>query len=293
MSYRFSPHDRDIDSAVRRIAREQIECALAGFEKPDSPLPIRIHNARKSVKKLRGLIRLIRPGFDDFAKENDALRAAGQTIATLRNADVMLSAFDALVGGIDLDANDLSSLREPFQHRKAAAETPEALAKSVAAFAKAMAKVRSRAAGWTVQGDGFAALRPGLERSFHAAQKAMQLVRKSPHSAPDKPVIHAWRKRVKDHWYQCRLLVPLWPEMTAPRIIVADDLGALLGDHHDLSELIGLLPQGDISAPLIAQAQERQATLLAQALPLSRRLLAGTPHALGDQWQTWWKVWRQ
>lgn len=290
MAYSFSLRDPGIEPALRRIADEVIGTAISGLDQTRPP-PTSIHAARKSVKKLRGLIRLVRPAFSAYDTENAALRAAGMAIGTLRNAAVMLAVFDSLKDSGEPDAETMASLRALFVQRHLHTEDPAALAHSLMTFAEAMREVQTRAAKWQVKGHGFAALQDGLERTFSAAQKAMRPVIHSP-SDPAPDLIHVLRKRVKDHWYQCRLLSPIWPEMMDPRCTAADTLGVLLGDHHDLSELIRLLPQGPASAPLIATAIARQRTLLTQALPLSQRLLAGPAHALTAQWQGWWNIWR-
>ena len=291
MGYSFSLNDDGVEPAARRIAQDLIERAVSTLADQASPLPPRIHAARKSVKKLRGLIRLIRPNFAAYDTENAALRKAGLTVASLRNATVMLTVFDMTATAAGLDASALKDLRDPFAQRLTLAEDPPSLQASTQAFTAAMHQAQARAAKWKIKRRGFAALDDGLELTFTAAQKALRTVLHAPDNpAPD--LIHLWRKRVKDHWYQCRLLTPIWPEMMAPRTATADTLGILLGDHHDLSELIRLLPESPAAAPLIAAARARQRTLLDQALPLSKRLLAGSPQALTSQWRGWWEIWR-
>ena len=39
---------------------------------------------------------------------------------------------------------------------------------------------------------------------------------------------------MKDHWYQARLLCSIWPRPMKAHADVADQLGDMLGKHHDL-----------------------------------------------------------
>ncbi len=288
MAYCIDPDDRSIEAAVRRIAVEQIDGALATLADGTRPLAGRVHEARKAVKKTRGLIRLVRPGFGRYRAENAALRDAGQTIRALRDAEVMLATFEAMATAADIAPDTRAILRAPFEARKAEAEAPEALQAAVAAFQAAMLDIRDRATDWPVRGKGFATPARGLDATLTAGRAAM----KAAVADPAEDAVHAWRKRVKDHWYQTRLLRPLWPALLDARISAADTLGELLGDHNDLSVLLGHLPEDPSTDPLRIATSRRQDKLLARAAPLSRRLLAGPPDALAAECAALWKNWR-
>jgi CHAD domain-containing protein len=285
MAYCIQTGDPGITAFARRIAVEQIDGAVTGLGRSDRALAPRIHEARKTVKKLRGLIRLIRPGFAAYAQENDALRSAGQSIAALRDAQVMLAAYDAVARAADVSD---PALRAVFAARVTDAEHPAALATAVQDFITHMTLIRDRAARWKVKGHGFDALEDGLARTFAAARAAERDARR----APGAEAVHTWRKRVKDHWYQARLLRPVWPDMMQPQITAADTLGEALGAYNDLSVLLTLLPPGPDTGRIMQAAAERQAALLAGAHPLSRRLFAGSPAALTARWRGWWDVWQ-
>lgn len=74
MAYRFDLEENTRDG-VRRIAAEQVgnaERILARTSKPDAA----VHGARKSMKRTRSLLRLVRPllGEATFHRENARLR---------------------------------------------------------------------------------------------------------------------------------------------------------------------------------------------------------------------------
>ncbi|MDP3895474.1 MAG: CHAD domain-containing protein, partial [Mesorhizobium sp.] len=101
MAYCFVKSDRTIEMGVRRIALEQIDAALEAAG-PDAARDDRIHRLRKGCKKLRGLIRMVRPVFDGYAVENAAIRDAAAGLSGARDAEVMIATLDMLA----IDAGD-------------------------------------------------------------------------------------------------------------------------------------------------------------------------------------------
>jgi hypothetical protein len=93
-----------------------------------------------------------------------------------------------------------------------------------------MKSSRKRVRCWHVDDDGFDAIEPGVKKSYKGAQRAMIVAS----NAPSPEAIHEWRKRVKDHWYHSRLLSEIWPRPMKAHCEVADQLGDMLGKHHDL-----------------------------------------------------------
>ncbi len=296
MAYQFSRKDSTLTQGLRRIAAGEIEAALAASEPSPEPLAPRIHTMRKSVKKLRGLIRLVRPVFPDFAKENRALADAGHGISGLRDAEVMLAAFDSLATAAAAPAEVLAAARIPFARRHQNAHDDAALEATLRGYRTALARVAERAADWTLAADGFSALAPGLARTWEDARATGRAARR----APDPEALHEWRKRVKDHWYQARLLRPIWPEAMAPHIAAADALGELLGRHNDLSVLTALAAAdaaagdtpAEAAAAIRAAAAQEQAGILGEATALALRLFAGSAECLTRRWRRWWKVWQ-
>jgi len=82
--------------------------------------------------------------------------------------------------------------------------------------------------------------------------------------------LHEWRKRVKDLWYQARLL-------SIKRVARdAKALSKLLGDDHDLAVLSTELPHDDPLQPLIG---DRRAALQKRARKLGARVYEKPPKA--------------
>jgi CHAD domain-containing protein len=293
MAFRFEITDRNVTEALQRIAQEEFAAARAAIGRTDQPLAERVHALRKTVKKLRGLLRLVRPVLGGARAEIAALGEAGRGIATLRDAEVLCRTLDGLIDRSTLPETARAALRAPFADLLAAEIAESSLAPRLERFAQALEAIAARAPLWQVREPGFAALAPGLRRTAGEARAALAALGRH----PGAEAVHDWRKRVKDHWYQARLLAPIWPAMMAPHVAAADTLGEVLGLHNDLAVLRARLasrddlPAGPV-AVVDALARIAQEEHLARALPLGRSLLADRPKALARRWGTWWEVWR-
>ncbi|RYH09528.1 MAG: CHAD domain-containing protein, partial [Alphaproteobacteria bacterium] len=66
MGFQWSLTDRTIGDGFLRIAREQIGKAVAIAEDSAETPARRVHEARRRAKKLRALLRLVRPYFGHY-----------------------------------------------------------------------------------------------------------------------------------------------------------------------------------------------------------------------------------
>lgn len=284
MPFAILPEDQSVEAALRRIAREEAEGAL-GQVRGQGDLGPRVHEMRKAVKKLRGLLRLVRPVFPEAQVENTILRDAGRGLSDLRDGAVQLATVTRL--SAEMPEERRERLLAPFREAAGAADS-QAGGFLLPPFAAAMASVRDRSEGWRLDADGWEAIEPGLSATWSAARKAMRQARRD----PGAEALHEWRKRAKDHWYQARLLRPLWPRLMGPHVEAADELGEILGEVNDLAVLRDRLEAAPLEEALRSEARDladlRRAALLGQAFPLGRHLFAGPAEAIFARWGAWW-----
>ena len=84
---------------VRRIVRKQLECAQDALEDSGrESLDERIHSARKSFKRVRAVLRLVRyaVGRSAYEFENEAFRDAGRPLSEVRDAKILIEALKSL-----------------------------------------------------------------------------------------------------------------------------------------------------------------------------------------------------
>src|SRR5262249_19554178 len=97
MSFRIENGDH-VAQEVRRIARRQVEGAIDEVRTRNHRDPETVHELRKRCKKVRGLLRLVRPALGDtYAIENAHFRDAARSLSPLRDAHTALVAYDALL----------------------------------------------------------------------------------------------------------------------------------------------------------------------------------------------------
>ena len=282
MAFCFTPEDSSLRAGFRRIALERCSSAIAALEDGAGPLDKRVHEARKSIKKLRALLRLTRPEFKRFRDENRALRDTGRVLAPLRDADVTAPLLAELGAEAGLGKAVLKRLRAELQ----ATAAPGDAETRVAGAAAALIALADRIPSWRLDARGFDALSGGLCRSWDDAATAMRAAL----PAGGTLAIHDWRKRVKDHWYHARMLAPLWPEAMEPHVAAVGSLGDLLGRHQDLAVLEDRLGGTPEALPVLALAARRRAALLAEAEPLARRLWCEPGKSLARRWSAWWET---
>src|SRR5438034_3026067 len=101
MAYEFNV-DEAIPAAVERLALEQIERIHEHLTATDETPEDRIHGARKRIKEMRALLRLVRkPLGEHFGIENIWYRDAGRSLAIARDAAAMIESIEKLRKHVD------------------------------------------------------------------------------------------------------------------------------------------------------------------------------------------------
>ncbi|BBE35065.1 CHAD domain-containing protein [Sphingosinicella microcystinivorans] len=288
MAYRFARGDAGIESALRRIAAEQLDGALASLEGADANLERSVHGVRTATKRIRALLRLLRAVFPGYSEANVALRTLAVRLADVREAQVMLATFDSVAG--ESGGKTLAAFRTELEADEAAAALRVRGAVLEDARARLLA-LRAAAEGWRLERDGFGALRKGLRRT---CRKAVKLMGEAGGAAGDDfEAFHEWRKHIKDHGFQVRLLHDIDPALTA-RGEMLGRLGTLLGEQHDLCALEARLHDRREKPlrRLEKVAIERRHALEKEALKLGAILFEEPCKRRVRRWERAWAGWR-
>lgn len=288
MAYRILKSDPSLTAALRRIAREQLSAAIAETRRPATEADEAIHNIRKHCKKLRGLYRLMRSGFDAYAVENAAVRDAARMSSSLRDAGVLLKTFDMLLA--DTDPAPYTPLRNALGGETGETLAPEEIAEALGRQRKSFKAIRKRSRDWVVDGDADKVLMAGLSKTWHRAAEDMEAAR----MGANAEAFHDWRKRIKDHWYHSRLLQGFWPRHIRAHRDTVKTLSELLGKYQDLSVFLAYLDRDDLpdtAEDLRRRAMARRDTLAYESRTLAAPLFEGGPDALPGEWSRHWKHW--
>lgn len=296
MAYQFR-RGESVEQGVHRIACEQIDKAIDEAQNMEDREEA-VHQVRKRCKKLRGLIRLVRPVFDGYAGENAAFRDAARDLSDLRDMTAIIETFDELVEHFadEIDDQAMRDVRQSLSRQRGDGfAMTRRIDERLTRFVEQMHDARRRCEDWKLKDSDFDAIRGGLTRTYKRGRKAMDAA----YDAPTAEAFHEWRKRVKYHWYHLRLLRRVWRPVTKGYRKQASELADLLGDDHDLAVLIAM-GQTDAEAfggamhaeVVLALARRRRTELEQQARPLGRKLYCETPKALGRRHEAWWQAWQ-
>jgi len=233
MSYRLKPGE-SVPEGIKRIIVEETDDAVRRLTKdPRSQRDEAIHEARKSIKKIRGALRLVQPELGRiYRKENARLGDIGRKLSELRDAGAIIETFDGVLEKFkdNLQHNGMAGIRKGLEGSKLEIEKTldgDKLAKDAA---RTLGAISRRSEKLPLKADGFSAIARGLESRYRRGRAAMTVVTKDPR--PEN--YHEWRKRVKDHWYHVRLLESLWTNVMQAHEASLKDLETWLGEDHNL-----------------------------------------------------------
>lgn len=282
MSYRLDRRE-GIEQGVRRIAREQLDKALAEIDDADLDRHETVHQVRKRCKKLRALARFVRPALPEYKRINVTFRDAARQLSDIRDAHAVVETVDDLLAEYadSIDAEAFGGIRERLVERRDDTDAAERdIDRRIARFRDAIAGARAGIESWSLDRDGETAVAGGIRKTFRRARVAMAEADETPSTA----AFHEWRKRVKYHWYHAKLLRNGWPRLVKPWAKEAHRLSDRLGDEHDLAVLHGIVletPQrfGDRQTleAFTGLIERRRAGLRAEAFALGRMLLFDKP----------------
>ncbi len=288
MGYRLI-QDETLHRGLKRIARDEIDAAIEhlGTKDPEQR-DHAIHEARKSIKKLRGLMRMLVPALGDSAHADiDTLGALGRSLSEVRDAAAMVEAVD-LLSRHTREAKileELATLRRGLQKRGR-----ETIARAdVEIVAEGgiigLRQVKRHIASWRLE-DHFDAIEPGLKKSYQRGRRALKRV----HAEPSAENFHGLRKRVKDRWYQVRILEGIWPHAANSPEKALGELQEDLGDNHNLDVLLGLIPaDSDALRELLRETQKK---LREKSLAAALEFYLLKPNAYVAELRSLWEQWR-
>ena len=298
MAYRLKL-DESVPEGVRRIVSEEIHEAadqLSGRKTKNRDEAI--HEARKSVKKIRGILRLMRPELGPvYRRENARLREIGHELSEFRDAGAIIETFDSIRRKYraELGNRNLASIRRGLIRRKKEAEEKGGIAKVLGNIAATLRALEKDVMEWPLQTDGFPAISPGLRGVFRRGRKALAHARKHPRAEN----YHDLRKRVKDHWYHARLLENLWTDVMKAYEGSLKNLETWLGEDHNLVVLRAkILAEPDFYGPdkdierLLALADKYQKELRDNSISLAERLYEEKPGAFIKRIEKLWDAWQ-
>ena len=265
-----------VPEGIARIARGRIDHAIEALGEATEE---GVHEARKDMKKLRALLRLVRGdiGEKTFRRESDFFRDAARELSGVRDADVMVATLADLESRYEADEADTGPIRQRLEARRlqTAGGGRHEAARTVVAM---LGEARARVGDWPLERDGFEPFEDGLRRTYRRGRRDWRAALKEPSTEN----LHEWRKRAKDLWYHCLLLQESWKPVMGALADEAHELSDRLGDDHDLAVLLEFGAE-----PLEGLIASRRQELQQEAFAYGARLYADKPKAFVRRIEHW------
>lgn len=299
--------DEPLGVGLKRVAMDQLEHAAGGYFEGEESFGEAVHESRKAIKKVRALLRLTRGELTEriFRFEDGYMRDTGAMVAEIRSAAALMTAarlIHELYGELLAKGTFQETIARLRQRRDAieqrGIEDPQLAGRVV----RNLEKAYHRYASWPTDPDAREVYGVGIRDSYEAIQPGLlstyrrgrnEMVGAYSNSSPER--FHEWRKGAKYLRHQMEFLVPLWPEMIAGVAMTLHHLGELLGEDHDLAELVALLntrpelcPNPRERSLFRALVEQRRHELHVAAEILGRRIYAEKPASLVARFGEYW-----
>jgi len=205
--------DERLADGLRRMALGQLDLAIELLEGAGGAMGAdeAVHETRKSLKRLRALMRLLEDelGEQAYARESALLRDAGRRLAGARDAEVLVDTLDDLLGrhpGKLAHRRDVARLRARLAaERDRASEMTLGETATRVQVVDDLRAARARVAGWSLSDrDGIQGVEPALKRVYRDGRRRHR--RAARRSGDRARAMHEWRKRVKDLRYAAEML---------------------------------------------------------------------------------------
>lgn len=299
MPFRIDPK-KPFGDEIRRAGLELIDDTITILRDQPSGSHEAVHEARKRLKRLRALYRLVRKVASDFAREeNIRFRDIARSLAFARDATALVETAEYLEAFAlsDTQGEALRSITVMLRERRDDALDHEArLDEAIAAAIVGCKTGREKLEALSLPDDlkkTSKLVRTGWAKQRVKARQALSSCREQ----ADVEHFHDLRKAGQTYWMHLGLMRRLWPSAMRAKRADTKRLVDILGHEHDLSILAAVADRepdrfgnGERLALLLDAIIERQQALRAEALELADEVFsesAGTESRIVGQ------LWRQ
>jgi len=289
-----------VAAGIKRVITARVDDAIAHLRgEAGTEAPEGVHEACKDIKKIRSALRLVREsiGDDVWRLENDHYRDCARRLSGFRDAEILVEALDGLAERFGQTAGErFDRLRQELDRENRAAYEDGTVERAMASAAAELEAGRSRIDALPLKGDGWDPIGPGIRRSYRRGRKRLRGVEEE----ASVTNLHELRKRVKDLWYQLRLIRDADPDVLRPLADHAHDLSDHLGDDHDLALLRDQVQRRSATFAdpadqrhLLEQIDQRRGELQFAAISLAERIYAEKPKKFTKRLESRWEAWRE
>lgn len=253
-----------------------------------SPADTTIFELRKSIKKLRAILRVSRPAIDrkSYRSLNRSLRDFGRALGKPRDCAVLVETLDALLEHYRPYPNEQAVLpaRDALECRYRVTLELFQRDHDEHSLAARLGEIERQAVNLDLHRLSDAMLLAGIGKTYRRCRSGLQALRDDPSTQNS----HDLRRQVKYAWNQMKLVRSWNSDAFGPVTADLNRLGKLLGADSDMAMLAETLQRHpEICCSLgrcefiNALAETRRIELLSAGLRLAGKLFAHTPEHFG------------
>ena len=198
--------DEPLRAGLLRVADNLVKNAVERIRNPTGNRVEDLHFVRVTIKRLRAILRLIRPAINKraFDRENVRLRTVARRLSIARDADVARQTLATLPfakqSEMDSAAVALAGFKENGAPEADMSETMKMTALDLDQTRRNLHRLRISRHEWK-------AIEPGVRKVYRQCRKRMK--RALGHG--DDDAYHKWRIRIKSLYYELQMLQSVWP----------------------------------------------------------------------------------
>lgn len=227
-----------LGAEVRRLVFTELSGAVTRLQSGNPPDDAAIYAARKSIKRLRSMLRLVRRGTgeDAFGEWNTRLREAAHALGLARERAALVEIAKHLAGlatapDAPSQATAARLVKLAGMHGQATADDV-ATAEAASRVTRDLSLLSREILPWRASSDG-RVIETGLLTAY--GRGAQDLA--SGLETGDADMLHEARKRVVHLRYQLDAISSAWPRPIKAFVREAQGLREVLGDFNDMTEL--------------------------------------------------------
>jgi CHAD domain-containing protein len=291
MAFQLRPNET-VAHGLRRLATKELKTARK-LLRSTTPKTESVHEARKSVKKVRTIVELI--DADEgrgLGRSRKRLKKVNRRLSKLRDADAMLEILRKLrdTKPESFDEHGFARVRRKLE------ENRKTLRQSVGedgvrAVVRDLKALRRSARGWRPSHRRFGAVAAGVDAAFRQGRDA--LARANRRQRADD--YHEWRKQMKALRSVLRLIEGCSPQIRSD-VRLLHDAETRLGDDHNVVVLCRTLSR-DTSLCDFERfrrgATDFQCAMRRKAIAGTKQIFAQRPTVYLQRVKQAWRAWRK
>jgi len=290
ISYKLSVQD-----SIQKIANELIKESISECRSKQLTNDDIIHSVRKKCKRIRGLLRIVRPNIGNlYRNENQFYRDLAHNLSDARDRRVIIETLEKL-GSLTKNKSHFDMFQDIIQ-KKEESNRLFNISKLVKEFELTIADSLKGIKNWQLEEKKFNSLKGGLGKTYRRGKNAMI----NTFQNPTTENYHEWRKRVKYHYFHLEFLIPVWENIISEHCNEVHRLSEMLGYDHDLcilKELINSDPkliENSRARRIISDTIDvEQIDLRIKIKLLGKKVFAEKARQLLKRLEQYWDVWEK